>query len=94
MTEICDMDDGFDISHVDGFRDAELEITQAACVASLENAELSETYHDDKLDEERVADGVFSDFSGAASTVGASDHSFEVVDVSRSHFNDDKSVTS
>ena len=74
------MDDDFDISHVEGFRYAEHEITQAALVASLENEELSETYHDDKLEEERVAEGVFSDISGLASTVGASHHSFEVVD--------------
>ena len=87
------MDGDFDISHVEGFRNAEIEITQAAFVASMENAELSETYHDDKLDEERVAEGVFSDISGAASSVGASDHSFEVVDGSHLHFDDDKSVT-
>ncbi len=87
------MDGDFDISHVEGFRDAEMEITHAAFAASMENAELSETYHDDKLDEERVAEGVFSDISGAASTVGASDHSFEVVDGGHLHFDDDKSVT-
>ncbi len=86
------MDDDFDISHVEGFRNAEIEITQAALVASMENEELSETYHDDKLEEERVAEGAFSDISGVASTVGASDHSFEVVDNELMQFEDDKTM--
>ena len=73
------MDDEFDITNVEGFRNSELEITHAAVIASWENAELSETYHDDILEERRVAEGVFSEVSEAASTVGASDHSFEVV---------------
>ena len=73
------MDDDFDISLVDGFQNAEIEITQAAWVASMENEELSQTFHDDILDERRVAEGVFSEISEAASTVCASDRSFEVV---------------
>ena len=68
-----------DVSNVEGFRNFELEITHAAVIASWENAELSETYHDDVLEERRVAEGVFSEVSELASTVGASDHSFEVV---------------
>ena len=73
------MDDEFDITNVEGFRNSELEITHAAVIASWENAELSETYHDDILEERRVAEGVFSEVSELASTAGASDHSFEVV---------------
>ena len=73
------MDDEFDVTNVEGFRNSELEITHAAVIASWENAELSETYHDDILEERRVAEGVFSEVSELASTVGASDHSFEVV---------------
>ena len=85
------MDDDFDISHVEGFQNAEMEITQAAWVASMENAELSQTFHDDILDERRVAEGVFSEISEAASTVGASDHSFEVVGNERIQLVDEKS---
>ena len=73
------MDDEFDITNVEGFRNSELEITHAAVIASWENAERSETYHDDILEERRVAEGVFSEVSELASTAGASDHSFEVV---------------
>ena len=87
------MDVDFDISHVEGFQNAEMEITQAAWVASMENEELSQTYHDGKLEEERVAEGVFSDISEAASTVGASEHSFEVVDNKIVQFEDDKTMT-
>ena len=86
------MDEDFDISHVEGFQNAEMEITQAAWVASMENEELSETYHDDKLAEERVAEGVFSDASAVASTVGASDQSFEVVGESMQWADDKSSV--
>ena len=87
------MDDSFDVSHVEGFQSSEMEITNAAFIASWENAELSETYHDDILDERRVAEGVFSEISEAASAVGASDHSFEVVGNERIQLVDEKSVT-
>ena len=87
------MNDNFDISHVEGFQNAEVEISQAAWVASMENEELSRTYHDDKLEEERVAEGVFSDISEAASTVGASEHSFEAIDKTLVQFEDDKTMT-
>ena len=87
------MDGDFDVLHVEGFRSSEVEITNAAFIASMENAELSETYQNDKLDEERVAEGVFSEISEVASTVGASDHSFEVVGNNLMQFDDDKSVT-
>ena len=87
------MDGDFAVSHVEGFRSSEEEITNAAFIASMENAELSETYQDDMLDERRVAEGVFSEISEAASTVDASDHSFEVVGNELMQFDDDKSVT-
>ena len=87
------MDDDFDVSHVEGFRSSEAEITNAAFIASMENAELSETYHDDMLDERRVAEGVFSEISEAASTVGASDQSFEVVGNELMQLDHDRSVT-
>ena len=67
------MDDDFDVSHVEGFRSSEAERTNAAFIASMENTELSETYHDDMLDERRVAEGVFSEISEAASTVGGNE---------------------
>ena len=87
------MDGDFDVSHVEGFRSSEVEITNAAFIASMENAELSETYQNDRLDEERVAEGVFSEISEVASTVGASDHSFEVVGNNLLQFDDDKTLT-
>ena len=86
------MDGDFDVSHVDGFRSSEVEIINAAFIASMENAELSETYQNDRLDEERVAEGVFSEISEVASTVGASDHSFEVVGNNLLQFDDDKTL--
>ena len=70
-----------------------LRKNEAAFIASMENSALSEIYHDDKLEEERVAEGVFSDVSAVASTAGASDQSFEVVDNESMHFADDKSMT-
>ncbi len=87
------MEDDFDLSHVEGYRSSEVEITESAFIASMENSALSEIYHDDILEEERVAEGVFSDVSAVASTVGASDQSFEVVGNELMHFADDKSMT-
>ena len=84
------MEDDFDLSHVEGYRNSEVEITEAAFIASMENSVLSEIHRDDRLEEERVAEGVFSDVSAVASTVGASDQSFEVVGESM-HWADDKS---
>ena len=84
------MEDDFDLSHVEGYRNSEVEITEAAFIASMENSVLSEIHRDDRLEEERVVEGVFSDVSAVASTVGASDQSFEVVGESM-HLADDKS---